>query len=423
MKKVKCTKSCLLLSMALLLGNTAFTAQAKAETVTAASTGRGQGVTVENVTLHTYAGDDGQEVESITYLLKDIKELGSIAPEDFRITVGSDSYKVNDIKIMGNNVKLYVDAFRYLGKTVYNEKMQSTHYDFAVDSTVDVLDLKKGDSCLVKTRTADDFEKGTFTGSNGIELPYWLYMPAGTSKVPLMLWEHGGGEVLATSFEGANILNNRGAVSWIEDGYQTAVLSFQFPENYSFGISDKPDQLKMMQDYNVVIYEFIQDLINKGKIDSRRVYISGASSGGGAVLRFVMQYPDFFAAALPICAKDTLIPISQTYGLAYKFNGSLALNDQDYQKCYRDISDLMSHYNITGVPIWFVQAENDPVCTSYTSKILYEVLKDQGAKNNKITMYGDEEMKQAGQMIYHSSWVPAFRSREIMDWVYSQKKQ
>lgn len=423
MKKVKCTKRCLLLSMTLLLGNTAFTAQAKAETVTAASTGRGQGVTVENVTLHTYVGDDGQEAESITYLLKDMKELGTITPEDFKITIGNDSYKVNDIKIMGNNVKLYVDAFRYLGKTVYNEKMQSTHYDFAVDSTVDALDLKKGDSCRVMTRTADDFVKGTFTGSNGIELPYWLYLPSGSSKVPLMLWEHGGGEVLATSLEGANILNNRGAVSWIEDGYQTAVLSFQFPENYSFGISEKPDQLKKMQEYNEVIHEFIQDLINKGKVDSKRVYISGASSGGGAVLRFVMQYPDFFAAALPICAKDTLIPISQPYGLAYKFNGSLALNDQDYQKCYQDISGLMKHYNITGVPMWFVQAENDPVCTSYTSRILYQVLKDQGAKNNKITMYSDEEMKQAGQMIYHSSWVPAFQSREIMDWVYSQKKQ
>ena len=423
MKKVKCTKRCLLLSMALLLGNTAFTAQAKAETVTEASTGRGQGVTVENVTLHTYVGDDGQEAESITYLLKDIKELGTITPEDFKITIGNDSYKVNDIKIMGNNVKLYVDAFRYLGKTVYNEKMQSIHYDFAVDCTVDALDLKKGDSCRVMTRTADDFVKGTFTGSNGIELPYWLYLPSGSSKVPLMLWEHGGGEVLATSFEGANILNNRGAVSWIEDGYQTAVLSFQFPENYSFGISEKPDQLKKMQEYNEVIHEFIQDLINKGKIDSKRVYISGASSGGGAVLRFVMQYPDFFAAALPICAKDTLIPISQPYGLAYKFNGSLALNDQDYQKCYQDISDLMKNYNITGVPMWFVQAENDPVCTSYTSRILYQVLKDQGAKNNKITMYSDEEMKQTGQMIYHSSWVPAFQSREIMDWVYSQKKQ
>nr|WP_314465036.1 prolyl oligopeptidase family serine peptidase [uncultured Clostridium sp.] len=422
MKKNKCTKRCLLLSMALLLGNTAFIVQAKAETVKAASTG-GQGVTVENVTLHTYIGDDGQEVESITYLLKDMKALGSITPEDFSITIGSDSYKVNDIKIKGNNLKLYVDAFRYLGKTVYNEKMQSTHYDFAVDSTVDELDLKKGDSCRIKTRTADDFVKGTFTGSNGIELPYWLYMPGGSSKVPLMLWEHGGGEVLTTSFEGANILNNRGAVSWIEDGYQTAVLTFQFPENYSFGISEKPDQLKMMQDYNVVIHEFIQDLINKGKINSKRVYISGASSGGGAVLRFVMQYPDFFAAALPICAKDTLIPISQPYGLAYKFNGSLALNDQDYQKCYQDISDLMNHYNIISVPMWFVQAENDPVCTSYTSRILYQVLKDQGARNNKITMYSDEEMKQAGQMIYHSSWVPAFQSREIMDWVYSQKKQ
>ena len=422
MKKINCIKKCLFLSMALLFGNTAFTTQAKAETMNTASADD-HGITVENVTLHTYVGDDGQEVESITYLLKDVKELGSITPEDFTITIGSDSYKVNDIRIMGNNVKLYVDAFRYLGKTTYDENMKSTHYDFAVDCTADALDLKKGDPCQITTRTVDDFVKGTYKGSNGIELPYWLYMPAGSSKVPLMLWEHGGGEVLATSEEGANLLNNKGAVSWIENGYQTAVLSFQFPKNYSFGISGKPDELKLMQDYNEVIHEFIQDLINKGKIDDKRVYISGASSGGGAVLRFVMQYPDFFAAALPICAKDTLIPLSLPYGLAYKFNGSLALSDQDYQKSYDSIYDLMKQNNITNVPMWFVQAENDPVCTSYTSKILYQVLKDQGAKNNKITMYSDEEMKQAGQMIYHSSWVLAFRDREIMDWVYSQKKQ
>ncbi|WP_277408204.1 prolyl oligopeptidase family serine peptidase [Lacrimispora xylanisolvens] len=289
MKKIKCTRRCLFLSMVLMLSSTAFITTANAEPDKA--------VTVENVTLHTYVGDDGQEVQSITYRLKDISALGSIAPNDFSITIGSESYMVNDIKIMGNNVKLYVDPFRYLGKTVYDEKMQPTHYDFLINSTIDGLDLKKGDPCQIKTRTVDDFVKGTFKGSNGIELPYWLYMPAGTAKVPLMLWEHGGGEVLSSSFEGANILNNRGAVSWIEDGYQTAVLSFQFPENYSFGISEEPDQLKKMQDYNDVIHEFIQDLIKKGKIDSKRVYISGASSGGGAVLRFVMQYPDFFRSS------------------------------------------------------------------------------------------------------------------------------
>ncbi|MDW2800582.1 hypothetical protein RZO55_23730 [Clostridium boliviensis] len=43
MKKIKCIKSCLFLSMALFLGNTAFTTQAKAETMEQASAG-GQGV-------------------------------------------------------------------------------------------------------------------------------------------------------------------------------------------------------------------------------------------------------------------------------------------------------------------------------------------------------------------------------------------
>lgn len=84
MKKIKCTRRCLLLSMVLMLSSTAFISVASASD---------KAVTVENVTLHTYVGADGQEVQSITYQLGDISALGSIAPGDFNITIGSERYQ------------------------------------------------------------------------------------------------------------------------------------------------------------------------------------------------------------------------------------------------------------------------------------------------------------------------------------------
>ena len=228
--------------------------------------------------------------------------------------------------------------------------------------------------------------------------------------------------MLDSSYEGANLDKNKGAVTWMQHGKETAVLSVQYPTNYSFGISEKTEEWEQMCAYNDAKYELIQELIENGQIDENRIYISGASSGGGGVLSFVTQYPDLFAAALPICAKDVIVPMSETYGLAYKFDGELTISDEDYQECYQKMADYIEKHDITEVPIWFVHAENDPVCTSYTSTILYQVLEDMGAKNNKMTLYTDAEMLEAGQTFFHSSWVLAFNNQEMIDWIYDQVK-
>lgn len=377
---------------------------------------------IKEINVYAYVGDYGRMVNRIAYKVDEITKVDGLTKEDFTIKLGENSFAVKDLNTTGNELILETDDFFYDGMNVYGKNYAVTHYDFNVSCIDTALDFTK-DSCTLHTKTLDNFTNGTYKASNDVELPYSLYLPEGAAAVPLMVWEHGGGEVLATSYEGANITQNKGASVWIESGMNTAVLSFQYPRNYSFGISDKPEELKMMEAYNVVKYEFIQTLINNGQVDASRVYISGASSGGGAVLRFLMQYPKFFAAALPICAKDTLIPISEPYGLAFKMQGSLAISEEDYKKCYSDIKKLMNGYDITNVPIWFVQADNDPVCTSYTSKILYDVLNEMGAENNRITMYSDEEMSASKMPSLHSSWVMAFNDPEIIKWVYEQSRK
>jgi predicted peptidase len=372
------------------------------------------------ITLMSHIGDNGILVTSIEYKTKSGDSIEHISADDFEIIIGNKKYGVIRLSHEGDTLKLATDPFPFDGAAEYKDG-KLKHNDFVVKCAIETLSFTK-EKCKLNIETVDDFISSTYKASNGIELPYWLYMPKGQSNVPLMVWLHGGGEVLETSYKGANLTKNRGATCWIESGKNTAVLSVQFPKNYPFGISDKPEALKMMEAYNVVQYELIQELISEGKIDPRRIYVSGASSGGGGVLRFVMQYPDLFAAALPICAKDTLIPLSEPFGLAYKMEGSLELSEEDHQKCYNDIYDLMQNYDITNVPIWFVHADNDPVCTSYTSKILYDILQKMGAKNNKITLYSNEEMQQSGALFYHASWIPAFNDKEIINWIYKQSK-
>lgn len=83
-----------------------------------------------------------------------------------------------------------------------------------------------------------------------------------------------------------------------------------------------PDQLQQMQRFNTAKYELIQSPIKAHQVDGSRVYISGVSSGGGAAIRFMMQYLDLFAGAVVIAAKDTVIPLSKKYDLAYKFTNN-----------------------------------------------------------------------------------------------------
>lgn len=75
------------------------------------------------------------------------------------------------------------------------------------------------------------------------------------------------------------------------------------------------------------------------------------------------------------------------------------------------------------IPIYFVQAEHDQICTRYTSAMMYDILEKSGCTNNKIKLYSDEEMEDAGQHgVYHASWAVALDDKSIKDWVYEQHK-
>lgn len=378
-----------------------------------------------SVTAQLYIGDLGKRLDSVEYHFT--QPLSASTLSALKLTLVATFHNSQSPNTPNKREKLSINRVGWVGKKLVIDigDINTTGLlGIEVDSNLPQLTT----SHLVYTshiRSVDDFVHHRFIAKDGTKLSYWLYLPDHQPLAPLMVWEHGGGEVLSSSYPRANLEANRGATAWVESSHPTAVLSVQYPDNYRFGIADIPDQFEQMQRYNTAKYELIQSLIDSKLIDAKRVYLSGASSGGGAGLRFIMQYPKLFAAAVIIAAKDTIVPLSDKYHLAYQFDApisALRLAEDDYESSYQEMENALSDSNITNVPIWFAQAKNDRICTSYTSIMMFDILQKQGATANHLTLYSDADMAAAQVPLNHFSWVPTLNNRKIIDWVYQQHK-
>ncbi|MFC9709357.1 S-layer homology domain-containing protein [Paenibacillus sp. NPDC056933] len=105
------------------------------------------------------------------------------------------------------------------------------------------------------------------------------------------------------------------------------------------------------------------------------------------------QYPDLFAGAIIVAAKDTVAD----------YTGSV----EAFKKELKDI---------VGVPMWIMHAKNDPTTDSRTSSLAYQALSELGAKHVNLTLYDDAYMD--SERLYggmkHWSWVPAFNNKEVL---------
>ena len=85
--------------------------------------------------------------------------------------------------------------------------------------------------------------------------------------------------------------------------------------------------------YTATLKELIDNFVAEHPaIDKNRIVIGGCSNGGYMTMNMVLQYPDYFAAAYPICE-------------AYKDSG---ITDEQLN-------------NIKNIPLWFVYAKNDTI--------------------------------------------------------------
>ena len=160
------------------------------------------------------------------------------------------------------------------------------------------------------------------------------------------------------------------------------------------------------REYLAEICDMIRGWIAEGKVDRRRIYVTGMSMGGAGTLRAMSVGVDLFAAAVPVC--PTMTP--ETFNILK---------------------------GLTNAKLWIATSYVDH--TIYRHKYIVDgimALRDAGNNNAHLTLYAPEELNKYGiavdpDLTYpelfsqnHMSWVPTYHDDHgIMSWLTQQVRE
>lgn len=211
---------------------------------------------------------------------------------------------------------------------------------------------------------AQSFEKKI---TKTLSCKYLLFLPEGYGKEkkrwPLMLFLHGAGE----RGDDLNKVKVHGPPKIVETrkDFPFIVVSPQCPEGDWW--TKKTEMLINLLDYIIANYD----------VDTERVYLTGLSMGGYGSWALASEYPDRFAAVVPICGGGNRIM-------------SIFLKD---------------------TPIWAFHGAKDSVVPVEESKELVEAINARGG-NAKLTIYPEAN---------HDSWTETYNNPEVYDWLLEHR--
>ena len=197
---------------------------------------------------------------------------------------------------------------------------------------------------------------------------YLLFLPEdyGREKKswPLMLFLHGAGE-RGSDIEKVKVHGPPKIVQTKKD-FPFIVVSPQCPEDEWW--TDKTEML----------INLLDDIVARYDVDTERIYLTGLSMGGYGAWALASQYPDRFAAVVPICGGG----------------------------------DPILARTLKDVPIWAFHGAKDSVVPVEESKRLVEAVNARGG-NAKLTIYPDAN---------HDSWTETYNNPKLYDWLLEHRR-
>ena len=394
-------------------------------------------------TMYVEGFDWGPGVTKIILSLDKTVDADSVSPEKFQAAVEKEGYFGNTSRGTRNITGAYTsdeEGNRVEGASSYITLEMSVHpddgtsnpffYNFMVGfnvwanpytNTITLTDgssLQAGDETITaldiditaagKIRPiAEEFVSSSFT-SHDITLTYASYAPAEDGKKnPLIIWLHGAGEGgtdTDVTLLGNPVLNL--AKSEIQDIFDGAyVLTPQAPTMWMDNGTGAYTQDGTSM-YTETLMDLIRNYVDGNKdIDTNRIYLGGCSNGGFMTMNMILHYPEYFAAAYPIC---------EAYTDAW-------------------ISDEMLE-QIKDLPIWFTHAANDPTVNPQTHTVAtVERLREMGAPNLHFSYFEDVHDTSGNYEGYqyngHWSWLYTLNNQceedgvTIMEWMAEQTKE
>ena len=211
------------------------------------------------------------------------------------------------------------------------------------------------------------------------QIAYRLYRPAvvdESERLPLLIWLHGRGEAGE---------NNRDQLAWLElvlgrrqghiADHRCFILALQCSHSQPTWVGLRPGQPDPLQQ----LEQALQETIRREPIDTRRLYLSGVSSGGTGCWEFARRHPHRFAAVVPF-ASSTADP--------------------------RVVTALVQ------TPVWAFQSTADGPAAWQATATLVQRLRKAGGRAHLTRV----------QSPSHDCWTAGFRRYRVWDWMLSQRR-
>ena len=225
--------------------------------------------------------------------------------------------------------------------------------------------------CFYQIPTGQSFQKNEDQDSSKTYLQYLLYLPKqyyadNTKKWPLIVFlQHLGAEGTNINLVRSSALPKR----------------LEKDADLPFIVVSPQALLKQLWEPEL-IKNFVESVCDKYQVDRNRIYLTGASIGGSATWATAIEYPDLFAAIVPVCGNR-------------------------YSTSYEENAKKIAH-----IPIWVFHGALD---TTFRKEVTIEIvnaLKKAGA-NVRFTLYPD---------LGHVCWERVYNEPELYEWLLQQSK-
>ncbi len=252
------------------------------------------------------------------------------------------------------------------------------------------------------------------------ELTLWraAYEPAelkGGEKNPLIIWLHGageGGEDVSIALYGNQVsaLAEEKIQSYFTAGEQTGayVLLVQCQTCWPDKGNGRKGYGNDESRYTEILMDTIKDYVDSNPdIDTNRIYLGGCSNGGYMTIQLLLHYPEYFAAAFPVC---------EAYAYTkFSIKDWLFTKDKTKLLTTKPLWFTKEKAKILATkPIWFVQAANDATIPAFLyGAPSYQAILREGAENCWYSCFENVTgMDDPGVNYYgHWSWIYLFHDQ------------
>lgn len=287
----------------------------------------------------------GKAIHSFTYTVTSTETLMDLTAEDFHlynaVYDGMEYHDVFDaqatnVYFTANTITVEIEPF-YPGLSINREGF------WQLSCTNEALSIDPSTTLTYVDPLKDSFVKETLV-TDTATVEYYLYTPenADEGPLPLVFFNPGGTGIIPSGDlygAGANFI-----MSFAKKEVQAYMPSYVLCPQRNEG------------DTATAIHDLIQGMIDEGKVDPNRVYISGESAGGSFTGNFIQKYPGFCAAAvfcdpMGIVGNDDAAKVVATSGIKILIIESLGDTTATPQNVYNNYMRLVNAGMEPGVDI------------------------------------------------------------------------